>query len=64
MSNKLKSSGAIIAMFALAVILIPLIFIYTVNNLAALGGIDFYLEYGYMEWAFSLIFLILVRGNK
>lgn len=53
----------VIAMILGAVILGPLLFIWSVNSLAELGGSDFYIGHSVWSYFVSVVFLTIIKFN-
>jgi hypothetical protein len=62
----LKSLGVVgvIVLIIAIICLAPMLFLWSVNSLAELGGVNFYIEHTAWSYFVSLIFIIITRGNK
>jgi len=64
--GRLGKVGGIIALILVVVLLIclsPMIFLWSVNSLAELGGADFYIEHSLWSYWVSLVFMAMVKGS-
>ena len=55
---------SVIIVVAIALCIAPMLFLWSVNSLAEAGNIDFYIEHTLFNYFVSLVFIIVVRGNK
>jgi len=66
MSNLLTSLGVIgIALLFVVVIFIgPMLFLWSINSLAELGGSSFYIEHSVWSYFVSLVFLAVMKASS
>ena len=61
--NRIAISGGVIVLLLLVLFIMPILFIWSVNTLAALGGSSFFIPHTLWSYWVSLIFLVCVRGT-
>ena len=61
--NLIGGSGMVV-LFCLLICLAPMLLLWSVNTLAALGGSDFYIDHSLVSYWATFIFLIVMKSGK
>ena len=64
MFAKLGGGAGVVILIILLLCISPALFLWSLNSLAELGNVDFYIEHNVWSYWVSLIFLLCVRGGK
>lgn len=66
LNNLMKSVGVVgvIVLIVLLICIAPMLFLWSINSLAELGGAKFYIEHSLWSYWVSFVFLALVRGSS
>ena len=62
MKGLMMVSGIVVLILGVLA-LVPMVFLWAVNTLAASGGSDFYIPHGLWTYFVSLVLLMLVNGD-
>jgi len=59
----LFSGGAVIVLIIAVILIVPVLFLWSVNSLAEAGGSQFYINHTLWNYFLALVFVGIIRGK-